>query len=207
VSTERTYHSTLREEQAHQTKLRVRKAARSLFAEQGFAATTVAQIAKEAGVAPATVYATFESKAGIVVGMLDDLEESIEVGPRLREAFDVADARQQLRMYVSAHCDLFADGADILRAAMQAIEAPGVAALMERGDARRRGVIEAFVKGWHEQEALRAGLSPKAAAERLWLLTTVEGFLNAVDRLGWSATEYEAWIGDLAEAEILGPAV
>lgn len=206
MSTERPYHSSLREEQARQTKLRIRKAARSLFADQGFAATTVAQIAKAAGVAPATVYATYESKAGIVIGMLDDLEEGIDVGPRLGEAFAATDARRQLRMYVSAHCDLFAAGADILRAAMQAIEAPGVAALMERGDGRRRGVIEAFVKGWHQQEALRDGLSPKAAAERLWLLTTVEGFLNAVDRLGWSATEYQAWIGDLAEAEILGPA-
>ncbi len=205
MPTERPYRSALREEQARQTRLRIRKAARELFGTKGFAATTISEIAAAAGVSPATLYAAFDSKAGIVTAMLEDLEEGIDLGRRLGEMFDETDPRAQIRRYVAAHCDLFAGGRDILRAAMRAIEAPEVAALSEQGDAHRREVIDALVRGWDEAGALRPGLSPHAAADRLWLLTTVEGFLNAVDRLGWTPNEYEAWLGDLAEAELLGP--
>ena len=61
MSTDRPYRSTLREERARETRLRIRKSARRLFAARGFAETTIAQIAKDAGVAPQTVYAVFGS--------------------------------------------------------------------------------------------------------------------------------------------------
>jgi AcrR family transcriptional regulator len=205
VSTERSYHSSLREEQARQTRLKIREEARKLFVSQGFARTTIAEIAAAAGVSPATLYATFESKAGIVSAMLEDLEEGIELGPRLRQVFAEPDPREQLRLYLSAHCDLFSNGADVLRAAMQAIGTPEVAALNEEGDQHRRELIEMLTTQWNEAEVLRPGLTPEAATDRLWLLTTVEGFLSAVDRVGWTTDEYESWLSDLAEMEILGP--
>jgi hypothetical protein len=116
------------------------------------------------------------------------------------------DPRRQLRLWLAAHVDLFNAGADILRAAMQASESPEVSALVERGDGARRAVIEGLVGQWFARGALREGLSPADAADRLWLMTTVEGFLNATDRLGWKTHEYERWIGDLAEAEVFGAA-
>jgi AcrR family transcriptional regulator len=206
VSSERRYRSSLRDEQAQQTRKRIRESARRLFADQGFASTTVAQIAKEAGVSQPTVYAAYESKAGIVLAMLDDMQESVDVGPRIKATMEGSDARQQLRMWLAAHVDLFNAGADILRAAMQASESPEVRTLVERGDAARRAVIEGLVGQWDARGVLRDGLSPADAADRLWLLTTVEGFLNATDRLGWKTYDYERWVGDLAEFEVLGVA-
>ena len=47
----RTYRSSVREEQARRTRQAILDAARRLFAEQGYAATTIAQVAKAAGVA------------------------------------------------------------------------------------------------------------------------------------------------------------
>lgn len=203
VSTGRVYHSSLREEQAQETRLRIRRAARKLFGIQGVSATTVSEIAEQAGVSPATVYATFESKAGIVLAMLEDLEESAEIGPLLKEMFNEPAPDRQLRLYVAAHVVLFTSGADILRSAMQAIDDPGVSELWAEGDKHRREVIEILTAQWHEADALRPGLTPKSATDCLWLLTTVEGFLNAVDRLGWTPDEYESWLGDLAESQIL----
>lgn len=205
VSTEHRYHSTLREEQARNTRLRIRSAARQLFASNGFTATTVAEIAETAGVSPATVYAAFDSKAGVVAAMLEDLEEGIQLGQRIKETREEPDPHQQLRLYVSAHCALFANGADILRAAMRAIEAPEVAALAEEGDRHRREAIDILTSIWDKAGALRPGLSHKEASDRLWLLTTVEGFLNAVERLGWNPAQYETWLANLAETEILKP--
>lgn len=205
MSTERPYRSSLREEQARQTRLRIRQAARNLFTTRGFTATTINQIAIEAGVSPATVYATYESKAGIVVAMLEDMEENTAVRHSLKAIFEQEDPRQQLGMFVAAHCDLFNHGADILRAAMRAIEDPDVASFAAQGDRNRRDVIEILTARWGEDGILRADLTPSSAADRLWLLTTVEGYLNAVERLGWMPHDYQVWLTGLIETEIMEP--
>jgi hypothetical protein len=106
---------------------------------------------------------------------------------------------------VAAHCDLFKTNADILRAAMRAIENPEVAGLAAQSDGHRRRAIDQLASGWNEAGVPRRSLAPQTAADRLWLLTTVEGYLNAVDRLGWSPEEYEIWLGDLAQTELLEP--
>lgn len=202
VSSERSYSSSLREEQARQTRLRIRRAARELFTTQGFTNTTVNEIAKTAGVSPATVYAAYESKAGIVVAMLEDLEESVDLGSDIQEMVAEEDPRRQLELFIRSHCRLFTEGADILRAAMQAIEDPHVAALAETGDAHRREVIEALVGMWDKKGVLRRGLTKRQAVERLWLLTTVESFLTAIDRLKWKPRTYEAWLTEITAREM-----
>jgi AcrR family transcriptional regulator len=204
LSTEREYRSSLREEQARQTRARIRAAARELFTEEGFAAATVASIARRAGVSSASIYATYGSKAGIVSAMVEEMEEAAGIGQRLAAVFAEPDPHRQLRLFVAAHTALFAGGADVLRAALRAAETPEVAALAERGDSNRRAVIERLVGRWAEAGALGPGLAPEDAAERVWLLTTTESFLSAVDRLGWSAERYETWLGTLLEREILG---
>jgi AcrR family transcriptional regulator len=204
LSTEREYRSSLREEQAQGTRARIRAAARELFAEEGFAATTVASIARRAGVSPASIYAIYTSKAGIVSAMVEELEEGAGIGQRLAAVFAESDPRRQVRLFVAAHTALFAGGVDVLRAALRAAETPEVAALAKRGDGNRRDVIERLVGRWAEAGALRQGLAPEDAAERVWLLTTTESFLTAVDRMGWSAERYETWLGTLLEREILG---
>ncbi len=206
MSSDRSYHSSLREEQAFQTRLRIRRAARELFATQGFAATTITQIAQAAGVSPATVYAAFESKAGVVVAMLEDLEEEAGMGSHIAAVLAESDPRKQLRAFIGAHCRLFTEGADILRAAMRAAEDPDVAALAEMGDGHRREVIETLVGGWQKKGALRPGLTKKQAADRLWLLTTVESYFSAVDRLGWKPRTYQAWLADITHREMFGEA-
>jgi AcrR family transcriptional regulator len=201
----RTYHSSIRARHARETRVRIRKAARELFVRRGFAGTTIADIAGRAGVAEPTIYATFESKAGIVLAMLEELHESAGLDPELETLFAEPDPRRQLERFVAAHCSLLAGGADILRAARFAASHPDVAAFGGRGDAARRGVIDGLIEGWRRRGALRAELDPDDAAERIWLLTTVDGYLTAVDQLGWSTERYRVWLGSVLEREVLGP--
>jgi TetR/AcrR family transcriptional regulator, regulator of cefoperazone and chloramphenicol sensitivity len=201
----RAYHSSIRARQALETRVRIRQAARELFVRRGFAGTTIADIAALAGVAEPTVYAAFESKAGIVIAMLEELHEGARTEAGLATLFAEADPRRQLEGFVAAHCSLLAKGADILRAARVAASHPDVAALAGRGDAARRRVIDELVEGWRRTGALRAELDPDDAAERIWLLTTVEGYLTAVDQLGWSTDRYRVWLGSVLEREVLGP--
>src|SRR5262245_50862304 len=62
----RRYESRRRREQAAATRQEILDAAQRLFERQGYAATTMAAIAAEAGVALKTVYVAFETKSGLL---------------------------------------------------------------------------------------------------------------------------------------------
>ena len=71
VKSARRYDSTLRRQQAAQTRARILDAAEHLFANRGYGATTMEAIASEAGVATDTVYAAFRSKPGVLHALID----------------------------------------------------------------------------------------------------------------------------------------
>ena len=62
----RSYDSSGRQEQARQNRLAVLRAAHDLFVAQGYGRTTIADIAKAAGVSTETIYKTFENKANLL---------------------------------------------------------------------------------------------------------------------------------------------
>src|SRR6185312_16353210 len=62
----RRYESPRRRAQADATKRDILAAAQRLFERQGYAATTMAAIAAEAGVALKTVYLVFDTKSGVL---------------------------------------------------------------------------------------------------------------------------------------------
>ncbi len=67
----RRYSSKLRRQQAGQTKAQVLAAAAELFSHSGWAGTTVAAIARQAGVAVETVYSGFGSKKQVLHAVVD----------------------------------------------------------------------------------------------------------------------------------------
>lgn len=204
VSTPRPYRSRLRAEQAERTRLRIRQAARELFGRQGFADTTIAEIAETAGVATPTVYATYRSKGGVVGAMLEELEEGADQAGWEARIRAEADPIRQLHLFVTWIRTLFESGAPVLRAAMEARSDPDVAAMIEHGDANRLRGTTALAEHWAQLGALRPGLGASEAADTLWLLTTAEQYLLAIDQLGWSPQRYERWLAALAFHGIMG---
>ncbi len=203
----RPYRSTLRDKRARETRLQIRRSARELFAARGFAGTTIAQIAEEAGVSLQTVYAVFGGKAGIVGAMLEDLDQSADQDAWLARIAAEENPRRQLRLFASFNRTLFEAGAPIFRAIMAARTEADVAAVAERGDRKRREGTSQLVAVLASKGALREGLKPRDAADRLWLLTSAEQYMLAADGLSWSPSRYERWLGDLLEAELLDPAL
>ena len=65
------YHSPLRVRQAAETRQTVLVAATRLFTERGWAGTTLAAVAAEAGTAVETVYSAFGSKSGLLIAAID----------------------------------------------------------------------------------------------------------------------------------------
>src|SRR5260370_30381718 len=71
VKSARRYDSTLRRQQADQTRVRILGAAERMFAKRGYGATTMEAIASETGVATDTVYASLRSKPGVLHPPID----------------------------------------------------------------------------------------------------------------------------------------
>jgi len=67
----RPYNSARRRQQAAETRALVLAAATTLFAERGWSGTGMRDVAKQAGVAVETVYASFGSKADLLVTAID----------------------------------------------------------------------------------------------------------------------------------------
>lgn len=82
------------------------KAAVKVFAEQGFFQSTVAQVAKEAGVADGTIYLYFKSKDDILIQIYK--YQTGVVFKQFRMAVDAAEsAEDKLRNLVRTHLDEF----------------------------------------------------------------------------------------------------
>src|SRR5215475_1582264 len=100
----RRYDSPRRRAQAEATRREILDAAERLFERQGYAATTMAAIATEAGVALKTVYVAFETKSGVLRALWNLLlrgdEENVPVAdrPLYLEVLDERDPERQLRL-------------------------------------------------------------------------------------------------------------
>ena len=62
----RSYDSSRRRQQAEETRALIVRTARDLFVEQGYGHTTVADVARGAGVSVETIYAAFGNKATLL---------------------------------------------------------------------------------------------------------------------------------------------
>ena len=71
VKTPRRYDASRRQDQAHQNRAAVLAAARELFLADGYPATTMAAVARAAGVSSQLVYKTFGNKPGLVKALFD----------------------------------------------------------------------------------------------------------------------------------------
>ena len=100
----RRYHSPRRKEQAEATRKAILDAAERLFIEDGYVATSMAAIAKEAGVALKTVYLAFETKSGLLRALwhrnLRGGREDVPVGEQewFREVLEEPDPAKALRL-------------------------------------------------------------------------------------------------------------
>jgi len=93
-----------RERRKLEVRARIYVAARELFTEKGFDATTVDEIAEAADVAPATFFNHFQNKQAVLVLMAQDVVEYLGDMTREHLAGDASSARR-LRSFVAAAAD------------------------------------------------------------------------------------------------------
>ena len=196
---------TLRDERAQVTRRRIADEARRLFARQGYAATTLAGIAAEAGVAVQTVYAVYGSKVGILHMLRESAMRQPEADALYALAMSEPSASRSLELFarsIRRRWELSGDVVAIHRDAGTAdpeVRA-GVTATLER----RRAGIRALVSTL--EEALPPGMDVAQAAAIVDALTLPEVYAELVDVQGWAPDAYEGWLAAALSREVLGTA-
>jgi AcrR family transcriptional regulator len=200
----RRYRSPRRAAQAAETRRQIVEAAHRLFAERGLGSTSIADVARAAGVAAPTIYASFASKAGLLLAILDELTAAAgmaEMQDALRTHSD--DPRAQLAAYVHFDRTLFETGRDIIGVGLGARSDPEIESWFAEGERRRRAGQAPVVHAWHRAGALRPGLGARRAADILWSLTGPAVYQLFVVESGWSPSAFERWLRDLLEGLLL----
>jgi AcrR family transcriptional regulator len=206
----RRYDSPRRREQAAATRREILDAAQRLFERQGYAATTMAAVAAEAGVALKTVYVAFETKSGLLRALWHLLlrgdEDDVPVGERrwFREAVQEPDPERQLRRTARNSAAVKRRAAELMRVIRDAAASdPDLAQLWSRIQSDFYANQRAIVQALEARNALRPGLDVDRAADILWTLNNPTVYLLLVDGRGWAPEEYEAWLADALIAQLL----
>jgi AcrR family transcriptional regulator len=210
VKSARRYDSPRRREQAAATRRDILDAAQRLFERQGYAATAMAAIAAEAGVALKTVYVAFETKSGVLRALWHLLlrgdDDDVPVGDRqwYRDVVGEPDPERQLRLTArNSRTVKLRAGAlmEVIRGA--AATDPDIEALWSRIQSDFYAIQRPIVEALHKKKALHRGLDINRATDILWTLNHPDVWQLLVRERGWTPDEYERWFGDTVCAQLL----
>ncbi|GHJ42166.1 TetR/AcrR family transcriptional regulator [Streptomyces sp. TS71-3] len=204
--TGRAYRSPRRAQAAEETHARILDAARRLFLEHGYAPVTVGDIARAAGTAVPTVYASTGGKAAVLATIIDAAVRDPIVEHTLAEVRAAADAREAVRR--TAH-GVRTDNEryhDVVRVMVTAAATDESAAeTLAAADADYRAALADVAAGLDGRGALRPGLALGKATDILWFLLGHQAWHLYVAELGWSWDEAERWLGEQAAIALLAP--
>lgn len=210
VKPKRPYESKRRLEQARETRRAILEAARQRFEEQGYTASTVAEIAADAGVATKTVYLAFESKAGLLRALWNLLlrgerdDRPVAEQGWYREVLDEPDPERQLRLNARNSAQGKQRISSILEVIRSAAAAdPEINVLWQRIQSDYRENQRAIVEQLAQHNALSPGLDIERAADVLWTINHPNTWQLLVVQRGWTPEQYEQWTGDAACRELL----
>jgi AcrR family transcriptional regulator len=192
----RTYHAPVREEQARLTRARILTAAATSFASSGWVGTTVAGVARAAGVTPQAVHLSVGAKPALLIWAVssavagDEPQTPLRGREPFRTAYDeqrptperaAAFAAGTRRVYDRA-------GALFLVLAQTALAEPEVADLWDRARTDRLADCRRLVR-----TSGHAGRDARRRAEQLFVHSG-PGVHAELTGLGWSGRAYETWL-------------
>jgi AcrR family transcriptional regulator len=187
-------------EKAQQTRHRMRHAARELFVEHGYGATTLQDIADRAGVAVQTIYFTFGNKRSLLKELVDATiagdDEPVATMDRqwFRDAMAADTAEAHLRAHVAGTTAVLDRVAPITRMLAAASGTDPEIATLWPGDADPRFTVQSTAaKALMAKPGARADVSPEHAADLLYGLLSTELYLLFVRERGWSPQQWEQW--------------
>ena len=207
----RSYTSQLRADQAIQTRRRIVDAAAELFAERGYAATTIDAVATAAGVSRKTVFDSVGGKAQLmklaydfaIVG--DDQPVPLKDRPEIADLLAEPDHAKRLAMYAALVVSIDRRISAIWRALEGAAASDPEARRLHTTTSRqrRRGMQEA-AQLFADAGALRSDIDADVAADLMWLYNDPSLYDKLVRQRGWSVAQFQTWLSEALQVQLLG---
>lgn len=198
-----------RAQKARETRQRMLDAARELFVEQGYGATTLQEVADRAGVAVQTIYFTFGNKRSLLKELVDttiagdDAPVATMDRQWFRDALAAGTAEGQLSKHVAGTRAVLERVAPITEMlGIAAATDPEVVELWPRGTDPRYTVQSTAAKSLMDKPGARQDVSAEHAADLLYGLLSPELYLLYVRERGWSPGQWQKWTHDTLRTQL-----
>jgi AcrR family transcriptional regulator len=195
---------TRRDEYAAATRQAILEAARKLFAERGYFATKVDDIAARARVAPATVYAVTGGKYGLLTELIGTWTTDPIVETATARMIDMTDPVAIVRELAAGSRRMREQYADIMRVILAtAPHDEAVAKALADATLVYRTAFVPIAARLAKLGALRRGVDVAAAVDLFWFYFGYTSYFTLHDDNGWSYERAEHWLADQACRELL----
>ena len=199
----RNYDNTARSVKSDETRRAILDAARVQMLERGYRATTIAGIARSAGVHVDTVYALIGRKPVLLRELIEQaISGSNEAVPAEERDYVTAiraepEARGKLAIYARATREIHARLAPLLLALRDASTTePEAREVWDEISQRRAMNMRNLAKDLKSVGGIRAGLSIADAADTVWVTNSAEVYVLLTSERGWPPHRYERWLID-----------
>lgn len=189
------------------TRQAILTAARRLFAEKGYFATRVEDIAAEARVAPATVYAVTGGKYGLLKSLVDLWQSSPVIAATMDELLSLDDPAQVIWVLSARTRQIREEYGDIITTVLAtAPNDQAVFGILGQVIGYYRGSINRISQHLADLKGLRPGIDVQFATDVLWFYFGFPGLSAMHDDNGWSYDDAEKWLAEEAARAVLADA-
>lgn len=205
----RGYSSERRARTAGDTRDRILNAGHALFGQNGIDRTTIADIAREAGVGASTIYASLGSKEGILRGLMQRALFGRGFQSAQAELADVSDPVKLIELTPSiARAIHEGESGDLGLLRRTSGFSPALKKMEQEFEALRYSMQEPRLRALFDAGLNRKDLSFEDARLILWTYTSREIYRMLVEEGGWTPDRYQAWLSQtLLDALVQEPPV
>jgi AcrR family transcriptional regulator len=186
------------------------EAARTLFVDRGYRATTIEAVSDRSDVPPATVYRLFSSKLGILKALLDvsiagdDQALPLLDRPEVGALFAEPDPEKLLAGFARITVTINERSGQIYQIlASAACSEPEAAVLLGQYTQQRQQGQGQIARALARAGALRADLRERDAADIIHVFMSPEVYRLFVTDRRWSRARYEQWLTNALVQQLL----
>ncbi len=187
--------SNRRQLQKAATRQDILVAARRLFANQGYVATSMSAIAEEADTAVQTIYDSVGPKRAIILALVDVTEEEAGVESFRQRIGRTRDPDELIALLVGLARQFMERCGDVFVAMMSAAPTePDVAEAWRAANQHHRGGARHVALLLADLGALKPGVSAERAGDVMGALSWGTTWLQLTQYHGWTFDECERWL-------------
>jgi AcrR family transcriptional regulator len=191
-----------RQRQALATKQQIAAAARRLFNERGYVATTISAIAEAADIPAPTLYSALGNKANILKAIAWDTVSGLDVDRAHVEALAAPNPRTGLRLAATIQRRQYERMYDVIAIYQEAARTdPDIAQDQHRILTNRERAFRRHLDAIATN--LKPGISIDDATAIYLTLVLPEIYRTLVIERGWTPDRYEQWLADNLTRQLL----